>query len=459
MTNLLATTNSLSQTASRTLSVALVLWVLRLLRLISLALISLILSLGISPKLLAQRVLLDRVIAIVDEDVVLESELAQRLNDVHQAAVRAGQELPEESELQEELLETLILENLQLQFAERVSIRYDDDTINRVLANMASNNNMSFEQYIAVLEENDAYLLTREQVRKQLTIQELQRGVVNRRITITDQEIENFLNSESGREIMAAEYFVDHILVQRSETDSEDDVTTKRTYAAELAARIESGENLLTLRYNERNIGRFPITNTDFGWRKATGLPSLFADIVEDMDVGETEGPIEASNGFHVIQLVERRGGTEQMVEQTHLRHIMLAPNEIRTNQQSETEIAEFHRRIVAGEEDFASIARQHSDDMSSVVAGGDLDWISEDGLPPQMQSVVAALGEGELSEPFSTEAGWHLVEVLGRRVSDLSVEFARNQAELALRERKFDLELQNWLIEIREEAFVEYVN
>ena len=415
-------------------------------------------SLYSSSDAQAQRQTLDRVIAIVDESVVLQSELVQRLDDVRQAAARSGQTLPPERQLQEEVLETLILESLQLQFAERVSIRFDDDTINRVLGNMAANNGMDFESYVATLEEQGVYLMTREQVRRQLTIQELQRGVVNQRITVTEQEIDNFLNSQSGREVMAAQYLLDHILVPRVEGDSSRTVANKRRYAAQLAARVEDGEPLFQVRNEARADGDFPVTSTDFGWRKADELPQQFAGIVEGMQVGDMDGPIEAGNGFHVIQLANRRGGTEQMVDQTHLRHIMLSPNEIRNDEQSLEEIQELRQRILDGE-DFGTIARQHSDDDTSVVAGGDLDWVSEFSLPPSMMAIVDGLEVGQLREPFRTDGGWHIAEVLERRVSDVSNEFARSQAEGALRERKFDLELQNWLIEIREEAFVEYVN
>lgn len=175
------------------------------------------------------------------------------------------------------------------------------------------------------------------------------------------------------------------------------------------------------------------------------------------MSVGDVEGPIEAGNGYHIIQLADKRGGTEQIVNQTHLRHIMLTPNEIRTEEQTIEEIEELRQRILDGE-DFASIARQNSDDASSVVAGGDLDWINEGGMPPQMQQMADALAIGELSEPFRTDTGWHIMEVLDRRERDLSRQYTRNQAANALRNRKFDLELQNWLIEIRDEAFVELV-
>jgi len=176
------------------------------------------------------------------------------------------------------------------------------------------------------------------------------------------------------------------------------------------------------------------------------------------MEVGDVEGPIEAGNGYHLIQLANKAGGTEQMVKQTNFRHIMLSPNEIRDEQQTEDAIREFRQKIIDGE-DFATLARQNSDDASSVVAGGDMDWINEGQLPPDFAFVIDSLEVEDLSEPFRTENGWHIAEVIERRVTDLSSIYSRNQAEGSLRNRKFDLELQNWLIEIREDAFVEFID
>jgi len=416
-----------------------------------------LLSLSAPLALGQQRVLLDRVIAIVDKDVVLQSELEDRLATIRQQAAANNEPLPPADQLRSEVLEALVVENLQMQFAERVSIRFDDDTINRVLANMAEGNNMTFDEYVSILEQQGVYLRTREQVRKQMTLQELQRGIVNRRITITDQEIQNFLGSEMGREVMAAEYLVEHMLIVSDETDTPALREEKLQYSADIVARLKEGEDFLTLRNTAQRAQLYPIDGADFGWRKANQLPNLFADTVVTMNTGDIEGPISADNGFHIIKLTNKRGGTQQIVNQTHILHIMLTPNEIRDEDQTIAAIKRLRQRIVDGE-DFSNLARQNSDDASSVVAGGDLDWVSEGGMPIEMERVVATLEPGEISEPFRTDVGWHIAKVLDRRVEDLSRQYARRQAENALRNRKFDLELQNWLIEIREEAFVELI-
>lgn len=408
------------------------------------------------PTALAQRQVLDKVVAIVDEGVILQSELQQRLASVRQQAGLSNQQLPPEEELRREVLEALVLENLQLQMAGRASIRFDDDTLNRVLSSMAQQNNMSFDEFVAALEEEGTYLQTREQVRRELTLRELQRGLVNRRITITDQEIDNFLDSEMGRSTMAADYLVDHIVVAVSESDSREQINNKLEYASELVARLREGADFAGVRSMAQRDGRYPVSGSNFGWRKQNNLPSLFTDIVPQMVVGDVEGPIRAGNGFHIIKLMQIEGGTSRIVNQTHIRHIMVTPNEIRTDEQAREQIARLRERIQEGE-DFATLARQNSDDAASVVAGGDLDWVNAGGMPPAMEDVVNALDVGDLSEPFRTDLGWHIAEVLDRRERDLSQQYSRSQAETALRNRKFDIELQNFLIEIREQAFVEY--
>ena len=404
----------------------------------------------------AQRVLLDRIVALVDQGVVLQSEFNARAIEIRGNAARANRPLPEGEQFRTEILDALILENLQMQLAEKVSIRFNDDEINRILGSMADNNSMTFDEYLELLNEAGVYLQTREQVRKQMTLQELQRGMVNRRIQITEQEIDNFLNSETGREVLAPDYLVEHMLIPTGSEDPEKQ--SKLRYAADLIARIKEGEGFAATRAAAAQARLFEVEATQFGWLKADALPNLFREIVEGMEVGDVEGPIEAGNGYHLIQLANKAGGTEQMVKQTNFRHIMLSPNEIRDEQQTENTIREFRQKIIDGE-DFATLARQNSDDAGSVVAGGDMDWINEGQLPPDFASVIDSLEVEDLSEPFRTENGWHIAEVIERRVTDLSSIYSRNQAEGSLRNRKFDLELENWLIEIREDAFVEFID
>jgi peptidyl-prolyl cis-trans isomerase SurA len=291
-----------------------------------------------------------------------------------------------------------------------------------------------------------------------MTIQELQRGMVNRRITITQQEINNFLNSQMGREMIAADYFLEHVLIPISAGDSADVLEKKAALAANIISEAKQSANLRSAVSDVKNSYSLEIGGTEFGWRKAKQLPGIFSDLVVSMELGGVSNLIKAGNGLHIIQLVDKRGGTEQFVNQTRIRHIMLSPNEIRDEAQAEREIRQLRQRVLDGE-DFATLARQNSDDASSVVAGGDLDWVNEGGMPPAMEKVLNELEVDEVSESFRTEGGWHVAKVEGRRLQDLSSQYMDSQAESALRNRKFDLELQNWLLEIREEAFVEFID
>lgn len=409
----------------------------------------------------AERQVLDRVIALVDEGVILQSEYDERLQEILLRAREMEMQLPPIEQLREQVMENLIIENLQLQLAERVGIRFDDDTLNRVMADMANQNNMTFEQYVDALESQGVYLSTRERIRKELAVNEVQRGMVNRRINITDQEIENYLNSESGREAMAPDYLVDQILIPVLETDSADVARAKEAFTMDLLQRIRDGEDFAEVRMQAQQAASgsgFAVSGGELGWRKADRLPSLFASIVPDMATGEVSDPVRSSNGFHLIRLSDVRGDSNRLVKQTQARHVLIAPNEIRTEDQARRIAQEVYERISGGEA-FNVVARQLSDDTQSVVAGGDLGWVSDGGMPPEFEAVVRDLDIGELSEPFRTSFGWHVAEVTGRRDQDLSRAYRRQQATNALRNRKFDIELENWMLEIRDEAYVKRIN
>tara|TARA_R100001143_G_scaffold15093_1_gene17126 strand:- start:1714 stop:3057 length:1344 start_codon:yes stop_codon:yes gene_type:complete len=413
------------------------------------------------PSQAAERQVLDRVIAIVDDGVILQSEYEERLAEIQQRAAETGMQLPPPADLRNQVMENLIVENLQLQMAERVGIRFDDDTLNRVIADIAQSNNMSFDQYVSLLESQGMYLATRERIRRELAINEVQRGLVNRRISITDQEIENYLNSEAGRTAMAPDYLVDQILVPFRDTDPQQLTAAKQALVQDIYRRAEDGEDLAQLRMEAQQRASelgFAVSGGELGWRKREELPSLFAEFVPDLSIGDVQEPVQSANGMHIVKLSDVRGDSNRLVQQTQARHILVAPNEIRTEEQARRLINEIHQRIQDGE-DFNVLARQYSDDTMSVVAGGDLGWVSDGGMPPEFAAEVADLPVGELSEPFRTSFGWHVAEVTGRREQDLSRDYRRQQAQNALRARKFDLELENWILEIRDEAYVEYID
>ena len=419
------------------------------------------LALALSQPAAAQRQVLDKVAAIVDEGVVLQSELDMRLEEIRDQSQAGGRPLPPAAELQSQVLETLIVENLQMQMAERMGIRYDDDTVNSVMQSLAEQNSISFDDYVNTLEAAGRYLSTREQIRKELSLRDLQRGIVNRRISVTSQEIDNFLNSESRRLSMAPDYFVDQTLIPVAENDSADVVRAKEQFAQQMAEAVRNGTDFAQARAAAQSGAAsnpptsYQVSGGELGWRKTEQLPTLFVDLVPTMQRGDVMGPVRSPSGFHLIKLVDVRGGVTSLVNQSRVRHILITPNEIRTEDQAKELIDSLYARISGGE-DFASIARQISDDSASVVAGGDMGWANDrGGMPADFAAVVNQLEVNELSEPFRTSYGWHIAQVQERRETDMTRESSRQQAEGQLRARKFDVELQNWLIEIREQAYV----
>ncbi len=413
-------------------------------------LFSLILLLSIYP---VQAQLTDKVIAIVDDDVILKSELDARMASVREQI--ADGTIPRafaNDELESQVLEQLIMENLQSQLAIRSGIRVDDNSLNQALTNIAQQNNMSFDEFRSVLNAEGQYLSFREQVRQDMVINNFQNGSINQRITITRQEIENYLRSEAAQTDISPEYRVQHILVPVNNPAQSE---LQEELANLLYQQLQDGADILELAASRQILG-LPVGGGDLaGWRKIESLPTMFRPVVPSMEVGEVTEPFTSDSGFHLVKLVEKRGGVDLQVNQTQLRHILIRPNEIRTEQQTEELIHELYQRIQDGE-DFGDLARVYTDDPGSMVSGGDLDWMTEGQLPPIFESVLNELEPGELSQPFQNEdGGWHIAQLLDRRVEDVTEENERFQAEQILRQRKYDNELENWLTEIRDTAYV----
>jgi peptidyl-prolyl cis-trans isomerase SurA len=407
---------------------------------------------GLSATLLhAQPREIDKVVAIVDDDIVLQSEFEGRWKQVQDQIANAQGPVPPEAELRKQVLDSLILEHLQLQMAERAGVRVDDNQLNAAIENIAQSNNMTFEQFRQVLDSQNLYQITREALRKEIIIGQFQNGAVNRRIDISRQEVENYLRSEAGASQIAPEYHVAHILIPYNDNIG---VQLQQELADGLYQRLTEGTDIRQI-IAARAVSGIPISGGDLPWSKVEGLPSLFADVVPQLQPGEISKPFTSNSGFHIVQLLERRGGSDLKLDQVHVRHILIKPNEIRTEAQAETLIRELYARIQNGE-DFANIARQNTDDPQSMVSGGDLDWINRGNLPDDFMDVVYATPVGMMSEPFRASTGWHIIEVLDRRLQDVTEENKRFQAERLLRERKFENELQNWLTEIRDTSYID---
>ncbi len=420
-------------------------------------LVPLILLLTLSWQCYPALVLLDRVAVIVDEDVIMQSEIDERLLTIKsQINAQPGAKAPPAQVLEEQIIERLILESLQLQTADRAGIRISDDELNNALSSIAAQNQMDLPQFrMALAKDGVSWAQMREQVRREFAISRVQQGIMRRRIQITEQEVQNFLATELGESVTADEYRLGHILLDLPSSPTPENIRVARDKAEILADRLKGGEDFGSLAI-EFSKGQNALDGGDMGWRKPAQLPSIFSDLVEEMQTGEIKGPIKSGRGFHLIKLMQKRGArAEGMVAQTEVRHILIKPNEIRTSRES-FELALSLREEILGGRDFAEVAKLYSDDPGSALSGGNLGWTRTGVFVPKFEATMQSAKLNEISGVFETEHGFHFLEVTGRRMEDFSDRFRMGQAENYLRNQKFDEELDNWLREIRDEAFVE---
>ena len=420
-------------------------------------LVPLILLLTLSSQCYPALVLLDRVAVIVDEDVIMQSEIDERLLTIKsQINAQPGAKAPPARVLEEQIIERLILESLQLQTADRAGIRISDDELNNALSSIAAQNQMDLPQFrMALAKDGVSWAQMREQVRREFAISRVQQGIMRRRIQITEQEVQNFLATELGENVTADEYRLGHILLDLPSSPTPENIRVARDKAEILADRLKGGEDFGSLAI-EFSKGQNALDGGDMGWRKPAQLPSIFSDLVEEMQTGEIKGPIKSGRGFHLIKLMQKRGArAEGMVAQTEVRHILIKPNEIRTSRES-FELALSLREEILGGRDFAEVAKLYSDDPGSALSGGNLGWTRTGVFVPKFEATMQSAKLNEISGVFETEHGFHFLEVTGRRMEDFSDRFRMGQAENYLRNQKFDEELDNWLREIRDEAFVE---
>ena len=399
----------------------------------------------------AQVVPLDSVVAIVDEDIILSSEVRDRVQQIKASATQRGMELPDDETLVQETLDRLILESIQLQLADRYGIRIPDAQLDQSMARVAAQNRLTLEQFRDALTQNgQSYLQMREALRDELAIQRVQQGSVMRDINITEREIDNFMATEEGEAMIEPEYRVIQALVSVSRSDSKDERTAKEDFVDGVLANILAGAD-----FSEAVsvIEPYAFRGGDLGWRKLSDIPSMFSEIVPSLKPGQT-GKVQSSSGLHLVHLAEARG-IERLVEQTNVRHILVKPNEVLDDDAAREFIASLKQRIESGE-DFAELAKEHSDDIGSAQEGGELGWTNPGQMVPEFETAMAGAEIGVITDPVRSEFGWHILEVTDRRTENFAEQVRRNQVANFLRESKYEEELENWLREIREEAFVD---
>ena len=401
-------------------------------------------------------VLVDRIVAVVNSEVITSREVAERMKAVTQQLSQQGTPLPPPDVLQKQVLERMIMDRLQIQLAKETALRVDDLQLDRTVARVAESNKMSLTEFRHTLERDGIQFdKFREEIRNEIMLSRLREREVDNRIVVTDNEIDYFLSQQGASQSSASEYNLAHILLRLPDQASPEQVDKQRARAEQVVLQLREGADFakLAVSYSDAPDA---LQGGVMGWRARDRLPELFAHALDGMKPGEVSGIIRSPAGFHVIKLVDRRGGgAPALVEQTHARHILVKTSEIVSEADARRKLNNLRERIVNGA-DFGELAKLNSDDASSI-KGGDLGWIYPGDTVPEFERVMNSLKVGQLSEPFVTSFGWHLMQVLERRQADVSGERKRQEARLILRERKADEAYQEWLRQLRDRAFVEY--
>ena len=398
----------------------------------------------------AETIPLDRIVAIVDDDVVMESELVYTARDIIRNLRANKTPLPPQDVLQSQILEKLILDQLQLKRAERIGVKPSDQQINAAIAQIQQQQQLSDAQFQQKLQQDGMSLaILRHQIRRDMTIKQVQKGNVNRRIHITEQEISNFLESTEGKFWNSPDYHLGHILIPLNIGETQAEEKANNIYQ-----QLKEGTDFRQLAISNSS-GQFALQGGDLGWRKNSQLPGLFAQHITQLKPGTTTKPFKSGAGFHLLKLYAQRGGGEKLVEQTNASHILLETSAIMTDKQAVDKLNKIRARLISGA-DFAAEAKQHSEDIGSMLKGGSMGWSNPGMFVPAFEKTMAETAIGDISKPFHTQFGWHILKVNDRRQEDMSEDMIRNQAHHLLHNRRYQEELQSWLQEIRASAYVE---
>ncbi|MCM0613452.1 peptidylprolyl isomerase [Marinobacter sediminum] len=416
-----------------------------------------VVAVTLSLAVQAERKLLDQVVTIVDNDVILQTQLETRINTITERLSAQGTGLPPRQILEQRVLDQLITESIQLQMAEKMGIRISDNELNETMANIAERNGMTLAQFEQQLSaEGVSYRQAREQIRNEMLTSRVQQRQVGNRVRVTDREVTNYLQAQEARGGNDAEYRLAYIFIEVDNPASDASVSAARDKAENLRQQIANGRDFREVAVAESDASN-ALEGGDMGWRAESQLPSLVAPIVPELTVGEPSRVLENNSGFHLVMVMDKRGGEQKQVIQQHkVRHILIRPSEAVTEMQAEAKIRELYLQLTNGA-DFSELAREHSDDPVSGSDGGSLGWVSRGQMVPAFERAMLEADIGQLKGPVRSQFGWHILQVQERRQKDISGEVKQSEARQAIYRRKFDTELQNWLREIRDEAFVEF--
>ena len=399
---------------------------------------------------------LDRIVAVVNEDVIMESELNKKILTVSEKIKQQGANLPPASVFKRQVLNNLIQNRIQLQLAKRIGIRVNDENLNGTINNIAAESQVTLDQFREILEKDGYnYEEFREDIRDEIMLTQLRKRQVINRIVVSEKEIDNFLTNISSQNIFQTEIRLSHILIALPETATEIEITQTKNMASKIRDDLIAGTDFSEIA-KTMSDGSNAKTGGDLGWRKTSDIPTLFQDYIPDMKIGDISELIQSPSGFHIIKISDLKDMEKNIVEQTHARHILVKINELRTDEQANEKLQQLRLRIDNGV-DFGLLAKGNSDDSLSAIDGGDLGWTSPGDLVPEFQRVLDNLEINEISKPFKSRFGWHVVQVLERRNHDNTESVKRARARAVIGDRKLNEALQNWNRQLLDEAYIEY--
>ncbi len=398
---------------------------------------------------------IDVIAAVVNNDVIMQSELDAEMSVVSSQLQRQNMAIPELDVFQDQVLEQIIIELLQLQEADKLGVKVSETMLNNAMANIAKNNNLSLPQlHQAIAKNGQTVAGFRAEVERSMTVEEVSKIAVKRRIKVSEKDIDLFLESQQGEALADNEYLLSHILIAIPAQATEQQLNTANEKLASLQAEIDSGADFtsLAIKYSDANNA---FEGGSLGWRKVSQLPALFSDTVTQLEANEVSQPLRNTSGYHLVKVIQLRGLAIKQVEQTKANHILVLSNEIRSAADTKELIDDIHSRLQQGTE-FYKLARSFSDDANTALKGGDMGWLNPDQLPSFMQRQLDALAENQLSEPFEGPSGWHILQVSERQTKDVGQNILRSKARAALHDGKFAGELENWLRELRNQSYIE---
>lgn len=411
-------------------------------------------SLLTSAQLIAKE--LDRIIAIVEDDIILNSELNHKLDAVKQKLQAQNTQLPPDSVIRKQLLERMITNKIQRQMAARGGITADNETLQNAMLRIAEGNGMTVDEFRKTLRQQGiSYESFLEDLRNEVILNRLRSSIVDRNIKISEHEIDRMLKAQGehgGNQ--QAEFQLGHILIATPEAASPDQIQQARSRAEKITQALKEGRDFKKTAVSVSDGGQ-ALQGGDLGWRKLGQLPTLFTELILKMQKGDIEGPVQSPSGFHILKLLNIRGVQKHMISQTRVRHILVKTNDLISDEEAQKRLLDLKERIENGE-DFATLARAHSDDTGSAIKGGELGWVSQGVLVKPFQEMMNKLPLATLSEPVQTQFGWHLIEVQERKNRDNTAEYKRNKVRELIRRRKIEEEKTLWLRRIRDEAYVE---